>query len=92
MLSSISNVKRTSNSNSRPTPPPYHVDITYVADRSGSMSTMRLVINSVEFVDSKKNLIIHLFIYPCSFGFEFHEIHLITSMISILIITSLRNI
>ena len=55
MLSSISNVKRNSNSNSRPTPPPYHIDITYVADRSGSMSSMGdSVINSViEFVDSQ---------------------------------------
>lgn len=78
MLSSISNVKRTSNSNFRPTPPPYHIDITYVADRSGSMSTMGdSVINSViEFVDSQKesnhnNCSFHL----CSFGFESHEIH-----------------
>ncbi len=78
MLSSISNVKRNSNSSSRPTPPPYHIDITYVADRSGSMSSMgNSVINSViEFVDSQKesnhnNCSFHL----CSFGFESHEIH-----------------
>ena len=95
MLSSITNVKRTSNSNSRPTPPPYHIDITCVADRSGSMSTMGdSVINSViEFVDSQKksnhnNCSFHL----CSFDLNFMKFISITSMISILIINNLRNI